>query len=81
VMGSFQFNGFSFGTVGGDSGTKPDTPPLNSFIVWRGNKVMSNGGFSLASDGLMTPGDDVGGVDGANAAPWMQPYTSEVPSL
>ena len=35
-----------------------DAPPLNSFLVWRGNKVGSNGGFGLGVDAQITPGDD-----------------------
>ena len=73
-MGAFQFSGFSFGTVGANGGgARPmGAPPINSFIVWRGNKVHSNGGFSLASDVDMTPGD----FRGSEAA--AQPFTSEV---
>ena len=61
VMGSFQFNGFSFGVEGSSMASRPDdAPPLNSFIVWRGNSVSSNGGFSLGADVFITPGDALG---------------------
>jgi hypothetical protein len=74
-MGAFQFSGFSFGTVGANGGgARPmGAPPINSFIVWRGNKVHSNGGFSLASDVDMTPGDFHEEPEAA-----AQPFTSEV---
>ena len=76
-MGAFQFAGFSFGTVGANGGgDRPlDAPPINSFIVWRGNKVHSNGGFSIASDVDMTPGAELREGHQSTGA---QPFTSEV---
>ena len=76
-MGAFQFAGFSFGTVGANGGgDRPlDAPPINSFIVWRGNKVHSNGGFSIASDVDMTPGAELRAAPQSTGS---QPFTSEV---
>jgi hypothetical protein len=58
AMGRFQFNGFSFGIEGSAMAKRPaDAPPLNSFLVWRGNAVGSNGGFGIGSDLEITPGE------------------------
>eukprot|EP01052_Picozoa_sp_SAG31_P030059 SAG31_NODE_3051_length_4742_cov_35.992031_4_plen_160_part_00 len=57
VMGSFQFNGFSIGVEGSSMTNRPaDAPPLNSFFIYRRNKVHSMGGFSLGADVVITPG-------------------------
>lgn len=42
-----------------------DAPPLNAFFVYRGNKVHSNGGFSLGADKVITPG-----LTAADTAEW-----------
>ena len=56
-MGSFQFNGFSFGVEGSSLADRPaDAPPLDAFLVWRRNRVGANGGFGLGSDSVITPG-------------------------
>ena len=81
VSGAFQFSGFSFGTVGANGGgSRPlDAPPINSFIVWRGNKVHSNGGFNLGSDGIQTPGREQAFDDSHDTAGNLaQPFTAEV---
>eukprot|EP00937_MAST-01D_sp_MAST-1D-sp2_P006814 g6814.t1 len=57
VMGSFQFNGFSFGVEGSSLADRPsDAPPLDSFLVWRRNRVGASGGFGLGVDRAITPG-------------------------
>ena len=62
------------------AGSRPlDAPPIDSFIVWRGNKVHSNGGFNLASDGIQTPGVVESEVDKFwSTSSKAQPFTSEV---
>ena len=71
-MGTFQFNGYSFGIEGGSVHTRPDdAPPLNSFIVWRGNSVEGNGGFGLAAAAATAPGEE-------RVAPAGQPRMAEL---
>ena len=60
IMGSFQFYGFSIGVEGSSMANRPaDVPPLNSFFIYRRNKVHSMGGFSLGADVVITPGMEV----------------------
>lgn len=76
-MGAFQFSGYSFGVEGSAMAGRPaDAPPLNSFLVWRGNKAWSNGGFGLGGDTALTPGvsrhaGDAGGARGRKEQPRM----------
>lgn len=45
--------------------------------MWRGNNVHSNGGFSLGSDGIETPGVE-GVAAPLTATSKAQPFTAEV---
>jgi len=77
-MGSFQFNGFSFGVEGSSMAMRPaDAPPLNSFMVWRGNKVSSTGGFSLGADYAGIPGSEAEAKQAATAQPCMSEVLME----
>jgi hypothetical protein len=49
-----------------------DAPPLNSFFIYRRNKVHSMGGFSLGADIVITPGLKAEGSEG------VQPKMTEV---
>ena len=51
-----------------------DAPPLNSFFIYRRNKVHSMGGFSLGADIVITPGleFEAEGIEG------VQPKMTEV---
>lgn len=51
-----------------------DAPPLNSFFIYRRNKIHSMGGFSLGADIAITPGDD----KEAQASVGMQAKMTEV---
>ena len=65
VMGALQFNGYSFGVEGGSVHTRPDdAPPINSFLIWRRNQVIGNGGFGLAAAAATTPGEQAHAADG-----------------
>jgi hypothetical protein len=77
VMGSFQFNGFSIGVEGSSMDNRPaDAPPLNSFFIYRRNKVHSMGGFSLGADAVITPGLQEDESEAAAAG--VQPKMTEV---
>ena len=83
-MGSFQFNGFSFGVEGSSMAHLPKNyPPLNAFLVWRNNIVHSGGGFGLGVDTFITPGLE--GEKGAGMADIILEHNivrdSEVPIL
>ena len=51
-----------------------DAPPLNSFFVYRRNKVHSMGGFSLGADIVITPGLE----EKAEGSEGVQPKLTEV---
>lgn len=52
-----------------------DAPPLNSFFIYRRNKVHSMGGFSLGADIAITPGLETKKSEGSAG---VQPKMTEV---